>query len=242
MRLFVFCVVLLTVNTASASLIVTDQFDVLNPNWEVRKSSGGAYNLVAGGKLLVGGSGNQWSELLLKYNLPIARVGSVRIDYRWDFRTDHKARVGIGLFNKSITEMNHPSPKNGVLLKGVLYGRDSHAVDGRFNDAYHISYNIPTKGTFLIERDNDQFRASYFIDHPLRTPRWETLYEGSYEFTEDLYPYVFTSNSNNNPDWQVELDNFAVTAVPEPSSLMLGTVLSLLIAILVYNRRKRVCL
>lgn len=83
---------------------------------------------------------------------------------------------------------------------------------------YHIAYSVPTTGSLKIERNGNDFRVSY-----LNGGNWQLLFDEQHDFAgTPLYPFLFTSNSDTNPGWQVALDNFqADVAVPEPSSLVL---------------------
>ena len=217
-------VALLIRASISAGETIQDNFNdgILGPAWEIITQTGGASWDESGGTLNVGGSSGQAEELAIRYNKAFPDVGSVRIDYNWTSYSGHKARVVLGLFDSSwIGEGDDQiGLGDGVYIKGVRYikpaGYYRHAVDGSGTDAgYQIAYSVPTSGSFMIERNDDIFRASY-----LNLGAWQTLFEGQRDFGgTPLYPYLFTSNSNTNPSWQVALDNFQADVVPEPSTL-----------------------
>jgi hypothetical protein len=70
----------------------------------------------------------------------------------------------------------------------------------------------------MIQRNGNDFQGSY-----LSGGSWHTLFDDNYDFGGvALYPWIFTSNSNNNPSWQVTLNNFSADVVPEPSSIALA--------------------
>ncbi len=218
------CAVVLMV-LVSGSLLsaetMRDDFDdgILGSAWQVVTQSGGTSWDESGGTLNVGGSSGQVGELVMRYNQPFDDVGSVRIDYNWTAYSGHKARVGLGLFDSAwgVGQINFDVP-NTIYIKGVRYRSTGlHAVDGRFDVDYHIDYSVPTSGSLMIERDGDNFQASY-LDGEV----WRSLFGGQHDFGETLlYPYLFTSNSNTNPRWEVALDNFYADVAPEPSSLVL---------------------
>ncbi len=71
----------------------------------------------------------------------------------------------------------------------------------------------------MIERNGNDFRGRY-----LDGGNWQDLFQGQYDFAGvPIYAYLFTSNSNTNPSWQVALDNFHadVAPIPEPSTIIL---------------------
>jgi hypothetical protein len=198
--------------------LVTDDFNdgVLGPNWEVVAQTGGTSWDESGGTLNVGGSSGQTGELVIRYNRPLEDVGSVHIDYRWISYSGHKARVGLGLFDWAWgygppLDLDVPG---AVFIKGVRYqSSGKHAVDGRVDGTYRIAYSVPTSGSLMIERNVNTFRLRYFDGG------WNDLYEGQYDFGGTaLYPYLFTSNSHNNPSWEVALDNFQADVLPAPSA------------------------
>ncbi|KKN70614.1 hypothetical protein LCGC14_0428870 [marine sediment metagenome] len=217
------CAVVLMV-LVSGSLLsaetLRDDFDdgILSPAWQVVTQSGGTSWDESGGTLNVGGSSGQVGELVMRYNQPFDDVGSVCIDYNWTAYSGHKARVGLILADASLTGFD-PNNQHGIYIKGVRYRSTGlHAVDGGGTSAgYQIIYSVPTSGSLMIERDGDNFQASY-----LDGGAWKMLFEGQHDFGETLlYPYLFTSNSNTNPRWEVALDNFYADVAPEPSSLVL---------------------
>lgn len=215
-------VMVLAADTASADVVrVVDDFNdgVLAPEWKVMFQDGGGTYAESGGTLNVGGFAGQKGELVLRYNVPIADTGSVRVDYQWTGYTGHKARVGLGFFDSLVSFQTDERPHNGIWLKGVRYqsiGR--HAVDGRLEGGpYNIDYNVPTSGAFKIERNGSEYKTSY-----LDNGSWQTFFTATHDFGDTpLYPYLFTSNSNTMPQWGVALDNFEADVVPEPSALML---------------------
>jgi len=223
---------------------IIDNFDdgLLGPRWEVVTQTGGASWDESGGTLNVGGSSGQLGELVIRYNLPVAQVGSVRVDYDWNYCTDHKARVGLGLFDSSLISFQTDAQKTGVWLKGIRYrtGATHHAIDGRLRDGdyvgdYHIRYSVPTSGSFLIERNVDIFRVRY-LDGSI----WRNLFQETHDFGGTiLYPYLFTSNSNTKPSWQVALDTFQADVVPEPCTLAIWSLLGVLGIGVGWWRRRR---
>ena len=237
-------VVLVVAGYAQAEIVV-DNFDegVLNPVWEVVTQTSGATWNESGGTLNIGGLSGQAEELTIRHKQPLANVGSVRIDYNWTAYSGHKARVVLGLFDSSwIGEGDDQvGLGDGVYIKGVRYRSNGlHAIDGGGTDAgYQIAYSVPTSGAFMIERNDDVFRASY-----LNGGAWQTLFDGQRDFGgEFLYPYLFTSNSDSKPSWQVALDNFQADVVPEPTvpeptSFVLWSGLGIM-AILAGRQRKR---
>lgn len=233
-------VVLVTGGSASAELI-TDNFNdgILGSAWQVVEQSGGASWAEFGGTLNVGGFSGQTEGLILRYNMALEDVGSVRIDYNWISYTGHKARVGLGLFSFDSYWDGSGACTAGrcVYIKSVRYTSTGlHAVDGGTGEGidYHIAYSVPTSGSLLIERDGNSFRASY-----LDGGNWQVLFEAQHDFAgTPLYPYLFTSNSDSNPSWQVALDNFSAdVVVPEPSILVLLSVS--VISLLAYAWRLR---
>lgn len=213
------------------SLLAVDNFDdgILDPTWEILTETAGASWDESGGKLNVGGSAGQTEELVMRYNRPIAEIGSVRIDYNWTAYSGHKARVGLAMS----TLVNDPY-ENSVYLKGVRYqAAGLHAVDGGIsNGGYYINYSVPTSGSLMIERNGNDFRASYL------NGGWQTLFEAQHDFAGTLlYPYLFTSNSDSNPSWEVALDNFAAQVVPEPSTITLAALG--FISLVAWGRRRR---
>ncbi len=230
---------IVTVNARAE--IVVDNFDdaSLDPVWQIVTQNGLTSWDESGGTLNVGGASGQEGELVLRYNRVFEDVGEVRIDYDWTFCEDHKARVGLGLFDSAFFSI-HDTARYGLSLKGIKYqiGAPKHAIDANFVDgSYYIAYSVPTSGAFRIERDDIDFRVSY-LDGAV----WQTLFEGQHDFGgTDLYPYLFTSNSNLNPSWQVALDNFQadVAPVPEPTSLVLWAGLGVM-GLIAARRRRRI--
>ena len=68
----------------------------------------------------------------------------------------------------------------------------------------------------MLERNGNMWRASY-----LKAGNWQVLFEEQCAIDKPLFPYLITSNSDNNPAWEVALDNFSFTPIPEPSSIAL---------------------
>ena len=245
MKRLILCVTLILSMCVSTSLgaIVQDNFNdgILGPSWEIITQTGGTFWNESSGTLNVGGSSGQADELVIRYNQALADVGSVRIDYNWIFFSGHKARVGLGLFDSSwIGEGgNQSSLADGVYIKGVRYINSrghQHAIDGSGTDTgYQIAYSVPTSGSFMIERSGNDFRARY-----LDGGNWQDLFLGHRNFGgTPIYPYLFTSNSNTYPSWQVALDNFQADVIPEPSTLIIWSLLALCgICFGWYRRRK----
>ncbi|MHC4404797.1 MAG: hypothetical protein ACYTG0_34545 [Planctomycetota bacterium] len=142
------------------------------------------------------------------------------------------ARPVLGLFDSSLVSFQNEPQKNGVWLKGIRYRGEParlHAIDGRLRDGayigdYHIAYSVPTSGSFLIERNVNDFRVRY-LDGSV----WRNLFEETHDFGgTPLYPVLFTSNSDSNPSWQVALDNFSADVIPGPSTLVIWSLLGLI--------------
>ena len=76
---------------------------------------------------------------------------------------------------------NDPQRDNGIWLKAVRYlSSGLHAVDGADADGhYYIDYSIPTTGSLLIERSNDDFSVRY-----LNGPTWQTLFNTQHDFVQ----------------------------------------------------------
>jgi len=192
------------------------------------------------GKLNVGGSvGAAGADMIIRYNQAIGDVGSVRIDYSWVFCTGHKSRFYLGLYDSSWTG---GADHDGVFIKTIRYGTTggSRAIDsGDPNGLYDIDYGTPSAGSLLIERNGDTFRTSY-----LQSGSWQLLLESSYDFgSTPLYPYLRTSNSDDNPAWKVALDNYTLeysepAAVPEPSSLVLFSGLGIAGLVMSWRRKR----
>lgn len=241
LQIVVLMVTILAVDGSVSAELITDNFndDILDPSWQVVEQSSNTSWAEFGGALNVGGFSGQTGELIIRYNRPLADVGSVRIDYDWISYSDHKARVGLALFGYDSYWGGGGACTAGqcVYIKGVRY-RDTglHAVDGGMGEGaeYHIAYSVPISGALMIERNGNNFRTSYFDGG-----NWQILFEAQYDFAGmPLYPYLFTSNSDSNPSWQVALDNFqADVAVPEPSTIVLLGVGA--INLLAYGWRKR---
>ncbi len=231
-------VVVMTMCLPSSAETVTDSFDdgVLDPVWQVVTQNGGASWVESAGALYVGGSSGQTGELIIRYNRALADVSLLRIDYNWLSYSGHKARVGLGLFSYDSYWGGGGANTAGrcVYVKGVRYQSTGlHAVDGGTGEGmdYHIAYSVPTSGSLMIERNGNDFRVSY-IDGGV----WQNLFEAQHDFGgTPLYPYIFTSNSDTNPSWQVTLDNFSADVVPEPSTFIL---LVVGIAVLLMSRHK----
>ena len=136
---------------------ITDNFNdgILDPAWQVVEQSGGASWDESDGTLNVGGSSGQTGKLVIRYNQTLADVGSVRINYDWISYSDHKARVGLGLFGyDSYWDGISAWPSRGVYIKGVRYrSYGLHAVDGGTGEGidYHIAYSVPTSGSLIVD-------------------------------------------------------------------------------------------
>lgn len=230
-------VVLVVAGTGRAESITDDFNDgVLDPAWQVVTQNAGASWLETGGTLNVGGSSGQTGELVIRYNQPLADMGSARIDYNWTSASGYKARVGLGLFDSSLVSFENDF-KNGIWLKGIWSGSGDHGVDGRVvGGAYHAFSGVPTAGSFMIERNGNDFWVRYLDDG-----NWQDLFVAQHDFAGvPIYPYLFTSNSDTNPSWEVALDNFNADVVPEPSTLALLTTAALGFLGIARRKRKRV--
>ena len=207
-----------TVSVSQSAPPMSDDFNdgELRSDWQIITQDATTWYEESGGKLNVGGSAGATGELVLRQDSELGPVGSIQIDYDWSSCDDHKARVGIGLFD------DYSNDSNGFFIKGVVHdynGRD-HTIDcnsfvnGDAGD-YHYAENAPRTGSLLIERDHDHFRLCY-----MQGGGWQCLFEGDFDFAGvPLSPHLFTSNSNWNPNWEVALDNFNV--VPEPTTFTL---------------------
>lgn len=203
---------------ASAEVIVDDFDDgVLGPMWEVTTQRGGAFWNESGGTLNGGGTEGESGSLFVYYKEPLGLIGEVLVDYGWVSCTGHKARVGIGVSDSYGGFDSFGSFENSLLIKCLrttsVGGNPSidatHFFDGAKTD-YESVLPTPESTTLKIERSVDSFTLSY-----LGNDGWHSLLATTHDFGDaPVYAYLYTSNSNSNPGWEVTFDNFRSDFAP----------------------------
>jgi len=206
--------ILLFVHTALGTYI--DNFDdgIFDTSiWKVVDQTGGAYYEEADGVLYVGGTGGQTGELYLMQIPPLDIIDTVQIDYDWITCPGHKARFGIAVLESLPWDTD-------VMLWAVKHdwGGSQHAicfnqnVDG-ISVVNSLVEPIPETGKLLIDRNDTTFTAYYWENNA-----WIQMETVEQDFgSNPVHVLMWTSNSDQNPEWRLAVDNF----VPEPATVLL---------------------
>jgi hypothetical protein len=212
---------LLFVHTALGTYI--DNFDdgIFDTSiWKVVDQTGGTYYEESDGVLYVGGTGGQTGVLYLVHIPPLDAIDTVQIDYSWISCPGHKARFGIDIV-ELLPEENEALPlDNDIMLWAVKhdwYG-SQHAICFNQNvDGTSVVYDdvepTPETGKLRIDRNDTTFTAYYWENNS-----WIQMGTVEHDFgSNPVHVLLFTSNSDQNPQWRLALDNF----VPEPATVLL---------------------
>lgn len=206
--------ILLFVHTALGTYI--DNFDdgIFDTSiWKVVDQTGGAYYEEADGVLYVGGTGGQTGELYLMQIPPLDIIDTVQIDYDWITCPGHKARFGIAVLESLPWDTD-------VMLWAVKHdwGGSQHAicfnqnVDG-ISVVNSLVEPIPETGKLLIDHNDTTFTAYYWENNA-----WIQMETVEQDFgSNPVHVLMWTSNSDQNPEWRLAVDNF----VPEPATVLL---------------------
>ena len=206
--------VLLFAHTALGTYI--DHFDdgVFDTSiWEVVDQTGGAYYEEADGVLYVGGTGGQRGDLYLKHIPPLDMIDTAQIDYNWITCPGHKARFGIAVLESLPWDTD-------IMLWAIKHdwGGSQHAIcfnqdiDGT-SVVNSLVEPVPETGKLRIDRNGTTFTASYWDNNT-----WIEMETVEQDFgSNPVHVLMWTSNSDQNPEWRLALDNF----VPEPSTVLL---------------------
>jgi hypothetical protein len=205
--------VLLFVHTALGTYI--DNFDdgIFDTSiWEVVDQTGGAYYEEADGVLYVGGTGGQAGELYLMQIPPLDTIDTFQIDYDWITCPGHKARFGIAVLESLPWDTD-------VMLWAVKHdwGGSQHAICFNQNvDGTSVVNSLveptPETGKLRIDRNDTTFTAYYWENNT-----WIQMETVEQDFgSNPVHVLMWTSNSDQNPEWRLAVDNF----VPEPATVL----------------------